>query len=265
MARDTTFSHREIALLDVLRKAGGSARNSELALALDVSEETIRRAVKALSKSGEVARVHGGAYLVDLQGDPSYFKRIAQNKSEKRAIAEHVGRHIQDGMTLFLDVGTTTAFIAEELRAHKNLTVATNSIGVAQALTMHNGNRVFLIGGEMQSDERGAFGFVAEQQARRMSYDVALLSADALSAHHGFLHVNASEASLASVVIDCSQEAWMSLDHYKFGESAPHKGYAPSTMTRLFTNQTPDTELATQLATWNIQLMISNMEEAQNA
>jgi len=58
-------------------------------------------------------------------------------------------------MTLYLDMGKITAFVAEKLRDRGNLTVAANSIGVVQLLANHNGKRVHLLGDEMQSDDRG--------------------------------------------------------------------------------------------------------------
>lgn len=58
MKQRSAQSHRTIQLLDALRRFGGSARNAELARAMDVSEETVRRTIKTLSKSGDVTRVH---------------------------------------------------------------------------------------------------------------------------------------------------------------------------------------------------------------
>ena len=221
-----THSHRELEILSVLRRLGGSARNADLAKALDVSEETVRRAIKTLSKSGTVARVHGGAYLVGAQSDPSYFHRICQHEDEKRKIAVIAAKHVRDGMCVFLDVGTTTAFIAEELRAKAGLTVVTSSIGVAQILVNHNGNRVHFLGGEMHQVERGTLGSVTETQALGFAYDLSILSADALSSSFGFLYLNANEAQLTDIVAQNSSKVLVALDHFKFEEAAPHRGVA---------------------------------------
>lgn len=225
MSGKNAQTHRELELLDALRRSGGFARNSQLAVLLDVSEETVRRTIKALSKAGTIARVHGGAYLVGTQSDPSFFRRIAQRSDEKRLIAQEVARKISDGMSLFLDVGSTTAFVAEELRVRHNLTIATNSVGVAQALVGHNSNRIFLLGGEMHSDELGAFGFVAERQARRISYDYAILSADAINDKLGFLYLNPAEADLAAAVMENAEMTLIGMDQHKFGTTAPHRGF----------------------------------------
>ena len=260
VAEDTKHSYRELELLDAIRRVGGFAKNSDLAGALGVSEETVRRTIKSLSKSGAVARVHGGAYLVGTQSDPSFFRRIEQYAREKRMVAKALVRDVADGMTLFLDVGSTTAFVAEELRARGKLSITTNSVQVAQTLVGHNDNRVYLLGGEMQVDELGAFGHVAEQQARNFCYDLAVLSADALHPKYGFLYLNRAEADLASVVIDCADTTVVAMTHHKFGAKAPHQSFLPEKIDRVVVDQMPERILARQMSSWGITLVSDRKE-----
>ena len=257
MEKPQKHSHRELELLEALHRLGGSARSAELAKALDVSEETVRRTIKALSKSGVLERMYGGAYLVGPRTTPSFFNRITKHSAEKRAIAKAVVEHVQDGMTLFLDVGSTTAFVAETLRDRVNLTVATNSIGVAQVLANHNANHVHLLGGEMQSDERGTFGFVTEKQCCRFAYDLAILSTDALSETRGFLYLNAAEANLAGVVADCAQKVLVAMDHNKFNQTAPHCVFAPQNVDQIVLDQQPEQNLTTALEVWGVDIHLA--------
>lgn len=258
-------SYRERELLDALHRLGGSARSAELAKALDVSEETVRRTIKALSKSGVLERMYGGAYLAGPRHASGFSRRIAKHSIEKRVIATKVTEQVQDGMTLFLDVGSTTAFVAERLRDRFRLTVATNSIGVAQVLANHNGNHVHLLGGEIQTDERGTFGFVAEQHGRRFAYDLAIFSTDALSEDHGFLNFNLAEANLASVIASCSERVLVALDHNKFGQTAPHCGLRPSDVDLIVTDEKPQQKLATAIQAWGIELHLAlgGVQDAQ--
>ncbi|WP_367946744.1 DeoR/GlpR family DNA-binding transcription regulator [Roseovarius sp. EL26] len=256
MKDQSTHSHRELELLAALRRLGGSARSADLARLLDVSEETVRRAIKSLAKAGVLQRVHGGAHLSGSQGDSSFFQRISEYSKQKRAIAKAVPDLIDRGLTVFLDVGSTTAFIAEELSLRSDLTFVTNSISVAQTLVSHEGNRVHILGGEMQNNERGAFGHVTETQARRYSYDVAILSADALSVRSGPLYLNAAEASLSEVVAECANQIILPVDHHKFNALAPHRGIDPQRVDVLLADQAPSADLATALQNWDVTLTI---------
>ncbi|WP_368040370.1 MULTISPECIES: hypothetical protein [Ruegeria] len=42
-----------------------------------------------------------------------------------------------------------------------------------------------LLGGELQSDERGTFGHVTQRQLQRYAFDLAILSTDAISDSRG--------------------------------------------------------------------------------
>ncbi|MBE1281995.1 MAG: DeoR family transcriptional regulator [Rhodobacteraceae bacterium] len=254
-------THRELELLEALRRLGGSARSADLAKTLDVSEETVRRTIKALSETGAVERVHGGAYLTGTQSDPSFFSRIAQHSDEKRVIALHVARIVRDGMTVFLDVGSTTAFVAEELRHHNRLTVVTNSIGVAQTLVSVNGNRVHLLGGEMQSDERGSFGHVTHRQAQRFAFDLAILSADAVSPRQGFLYHSSAEADLGAVIAESADRVLLATDHHKFESTAPYCGPNPRMIDLMVTSRSPEGALAAALETWGIDVDVAKQGE----
>ncbi|AXI45628.1 DeoR family transcriptional regulator [Sulfitobacter sp. SK012] len=250
-------SHRERELIDTLRRLGGSARSADLAITLGVSEETVRRTIKALSKSGALERMYGGAYLAGPRDTHNFFHRIARHSTEKRRIALAVDHLLQDGMTLFLDVGFTTAFVAEKLRGYSNLTIATNSIGVAQVLANHNGNRVHFLGGEMQTDKRGTFGFETEQQSRKFAYDLAVFSADALSERFGFLYLNAAEANLAAVIASSAEKVAVVLDHHKFDQTAPHCGLDANLVDLLITDEPPGESLARAIEAWNIEIHLA--------
>ncbi|NVO54764.1 DeoR/GlpR transcriptional regulator [Rhodobacteraceae bacterium B1Z28] len=244
--------------MDALRRLGGTARNSELANMLAVSEETVRRTIKALSKAGTVERVHGGAYLAGVQGDPSFFRRISQHAEEKRRIAGHIAKMVQDQMTVFLDVGSTTAFVAEELRRAGNLTIVSNSIGIGQALAGINGNRVHLLGGEMQSDERGTFGHVAHRQVQRYAFDLVVLSTDAILDRKGFLYQSLAEADLASVVVRNADHVVMAAAHFKFGETAPYVGPDPRMVHTLVTDRAPKGTLADSIGQWGVNVHVAD-------
>ena len=248
-------SHRQFELLEVLRRQGGSARNADIAQAMDVSEETVRRLVKTLADNGKVERLHGGTVLAGAE--PGFYQRIAQNPEGKKNIARAVAREISDGMCLFLDVGTTTSFVAEALRAHHRLYVVTNSMPVAQVLAHHNDNRVVLTGGDVGRDERGTYGPLAEEVLRRHAFDVAVLSANAVNDRHGFLVFNPAEAALSRIAVEQAHRPIVTADHEKFGRRAPQVSCDPADIDLLVTDRAPPAALAEALKGWGVAVRIA--------
>ena len=90
MKKHPKHSHREMALLEALHRLGGSARSAELAKTLDVSEETVRRTIKALSRAGVLERMYGGAFLAGPGKVPTFFTDDGQVLYDSRVICEYL-------------------------------------------------------------------------------------------------------------------------------------------------------------------------------
>ena len=90
---------------------------AELSREVGVSEITIRRDIKDLSDKGIIHRVHGGAIatksnIIDLP----VLKRIQKEKEEKESIGLAAAALIKDGESVFIGSGSTTAFVARNLK-----------------------------------------------------------------------------------------------------------------------------------------------------
>src|SRR5215212_1735988 len=101
----------------------GSVRVAESARTFRVSEETIRRDLRALADEGLAAPVHGGAVLLDAAG-PSAFgvppvdTRALIEQRAKNAIGVVAAARVRNGDVVILDAGTTTLAVAHHLRQH---------------------------------------------------------------------------------------------------------------------------------------------------
>lgn len=250
-------NHREREILDELRLAGGSARIPFLAQRLRVSEETIRRNIRALELQGLVGKVHGGVHLKESGGEQPLHYRMGENADAKRAIAARVAGLVADGDSLFLDVGSTTAFIAVALQKHRDLFVVTNSVAVAHMLAGRNGNRVFLAGGELRAHDVGAFGAEAVAFVQRFRVDHAILSATAVNAKAGFMLADMEEATLSREAGARAERRIVVADSGKFGRSAPIVAMPPSAYDVLVTDSEPPAEIREMLAANGISLMLA--------
>ena len=189
-------NHREHEILRELRLSGGNCRISILAKNLGISDETVRRNIKTLEAKSLVKKVHGGVLLTsDLdQFEQPFRSRMDKNTTVKQLLAATVADMIKDGDSLFLDIGSTTAYIAQALCNHHDLFIVTNSVNISNILSKRNNNRVFQAGGELRSHDGGAFGFDAIQFIRRFNVQYAILSVSAINAQNGFMLHDIQEA-----------------------------------------------------------------------
>lgn len=250
-------TQRERAILDILAQSG-SGRIKDLAQQLEVTEETVRRAVKRLDAAGHVSKVHGGVHLKNWGPEPSFDLRFGLNPQPKQRIAAHLATMIGDGASLFLDVGSTTAYVAQALRAHRDLLVVTNSLAVAQALTSRNGNRVFMAGGELRSHDGGALGAEALRFVRQFQVQYAVLSAAAVDARAGFMLHDLREAEFSRAIIERADTAIIATDASKFGLSAPIQVAKPSAFHRLVTDAAPPPDVAAMLEGAGVELCLAS-------
>lgn len=250
-------THRALELLETLKRLGGSARTTHLADSMNVSEETIRRTVKKLSKENLVSRVHGGVYLAEEQGAPSFHARIGEMASEKRRMAQAVAVFVKDGSSLFLDVGSTTVFVAEALRAKNNLTIVTNSLSIAQTLMSKNNNKVYLAGGEVNSNVGGTFGASARKFIAKFRADFAILSIEAVDADQGFFLADEREAEMAQTFVDHARKIIVVADHTKAEQLAPVVSCSPEEIDIFVTDKRPNDNLNTALKGWGIDVVVA--------
>lgn len=252
-------TQRERAILDLLGRTG-SGRIQDLSQRLGVSEETIRRNVRRLETSGLVTKVHGGVVLKDWTQEPSFTQRYGENPQAKRRIARHLAAMVQDGESLFLDTGSTTAYVAQALRGHQGLTVVTNALPVAQALAPGGANRVHMAGGELRAHDCGVFGAEALAFVRQFRVRHAILSVAAVQADGGFMLQDLREAEFSRQIIDCAEQAIVAADASKFAREAPIRLTAPERISVLVSDAAPPPATAAALRAAGVRLEVAREE-----
>lgn len=206
---------RIVAILAALEERGSSSIAS-LAERFDVSEETIRRDVRQLESNGRVIKVHGGVTLPAPKLEAPYRRRLRDQVEAKRAIARFAAGFIEDGMTVLIDSGTTSFWVAQELGELRGLNLVTNSLEVASEALGRADHKVFFAGGALNMDYRSAFDMDAAAYMRRFVPDIAVLSMGAVEAERGFLDFDPDEAAFKRAVLDRARRVVVVADHGKF-------------------------------------------------
>lgn len=214
--------HTQVARLTLLMKILEERAHcsiTELATHFDVSEETIRRDIRQLERSGRVQKTHGGVSIPSNQLEAPYRIRLREQSDAKQRIALHAAKMVHEGMTLLLDSGTSCLWLARALAGVRDLTIITNSVEIAHEVLGRPNQRLFVAGGPIKPDYHAAFGPEAISFCRRFVPDITVMSMGAIDAGCGFLDFDADEATFKRSLLDRCRRVVVLADASKFGRS----------------------------------------------
>jgi DeoR family glycerol-3-phosphate regulon repressor len=254
---------RQRAILELVRDEDVT-RVTDLAGRLGVSDETIRRNVKALVDGGVLTKTHGGVGLVEQLVDAPFLQRLRVNAEAKRALAETVADQVADGQVIMIDTGSTTAYVAQALARRRDLTVITNSIEIARHLVGRNGNRVYMAGGELRADLAAAVGAEAAAFIRQFRADLAILSIAGMDPTGMFTDFDLDEARVARVMIDGASRTIVVADESKFGRRAPVTICRPDEVDAVVVDAPPPAEIGRWLDAANVEVMLAGEPAGRN-
>lgn len=197
-----------------------SASVTELCDILSVSEMTVRRDLRLLADDGLLQRVHGGAVLRQGRSyEPPYVTRQAANPELKAAIGRRAARLVADGMSLSIDVGTTTVELARNLIGISDLTVVTSSLRVANVLSDAPNLRLILSGGIVRQNEMSMIGHLALRTFRNFRVDQAFIGIGGLDLSSGLTEFNLEDALVKRAIIRHAAQVIVVTDSSKLGST----------------------------------------------
>lgn len=216
-------ARRHRAILAELDKAD-TVTVEELARSLDVSRETVRRDLKALSAEGHLSVVHGGA-LRNERSEASFANRRTINRAGKEAIAGLAASLVGNGMTVLLDSGTTTEAVARALARSgcERLVIHTTSLENARLASRLPGARVFLIGGEFDRNEDATTGAEALKAIARLSADFSFVSVGGIGPDGWATDYTRAGAATRSALLSAAEQGFLMADSSKFGLELPSR------------------------------------------
>ncbi|HVL70540.1 MAG TPA: DeoR/GlpR family DNA-binding transcription regulator [Beijerinckiaceae bacterium] len=217
----------------------GSIRVTEEARLFEVSDETIRRDIKALVGAGLAEAVFGGAVLPAEAGPirlPPVDERQTEDEDAKNAIGAAAAARVEAGQIVILDAGTTTLALARHLRGRENLTIVTNSLVIAQTTGRFPTCTTYVIGGKLVTGSMSLVGPQAQRDLARIAADWAFLGAAAMSARSGFLSADPYEAEVKQAMMRAAKTVAVVADASKFEKRGLVSFAKPESAHVLFTS-----------------------------
>ncbi len=209
---------RKTHLMSILRE-DGSIVAKEVSQDLNLSEDTIRRDLRALASQGLLKRVHGGAVPVAAANAP-FSEREHIATPEKTEIGKRAAHMIQPGSTVFIDGGTTAVQLARHLPKSLNATVITHSLNVALQLLNHEQIVVEIVGGRLMRHSVVTTGAATVAWLDRYRPDMCFIGMTGMHPDQGITTGDGEDAEIKRAIIGRSGTAILLASSEKFGAVA---------------------------------------------
>jgi DeoR/GlpR family transcriptional regulator of sugar metabolism len=236
-------------------RAAGSVSVGELAKTFGVSHETIRRDLKLLADQGHLDVVHGGAARRGMM-EPSIAQRGEENAEGKAAIARTAAGMIGEAASVLIDSGTTTEALTHELVGRPGLTVFTNSLNHALTLCRVTGNRVFMLGGEIDNNDEAAFGTGTATGLDTVRADIAFIGVGGFAEDGGMTDYSVIAAETRGKMI-LAGRAYLMADQTKFGRRTSFRVPNMEKCAGVIVDRMPDRPLAAAWDAWGWDVIVA--------
>lgn len=178
---------------------------SDVALKLDVSEDTIRRDLKELHDDGKLKKVHGGAVAKSFNPF-SFHEEDIYDRKNKLIIAEKALPLIKDGQSLLITGGTTNLELISILPKTLSCTFFTPSLHAAMQLSQFPNIETIMIGGKISPDAVVTTGGEALNLLNRLRVDLCFLGAGHLDPGYGLSEFDWEVVELKQAIIRSSRK-----------------------------------------------------------
>lgn len=195
----------------------GGMTVQELMHELSSSESTIRRDLTDLGRRGLVLKVHGGALPASsgITADIPVQERDILHRAEKKAIAAYAADLIGEDDVVYIDAGTTTSYIMENLRT-RNTVFVTNAIAHAGKLT-ELGYHVYMPCGLVKIRTEALVGADTCNYLKGFHFTKGFFGSNGITRQQGFTTPDREEAAVKRLAMEQSGQVYVLSDSSKFG------------------------------------------------
>lgn len=250
------LNFRQSEILEIARDEGRVVVEA-LAERFNVSVQTIRRDLTELSEAGHLERVHGGAVIRTGVVNFAYEERRRMNEAAKAAIGRACAQAIPDNSSIVLTLGTTTEAVARELLHHRNITVVTNNINVANILLANESCDILVAGGNLRRSDGGLVGDLTADFMGEFKADFAVIGTSALDADGDMLDYDLAEVRVSRRILRQARQSFLVTDASKLERSAPVRLASLSDIDRVFIDKPLPDALMALCAQWDTEITVA--------
>lgn len=244
---------RREMLMRLLRREGVLSV-VQLTRMLGVSHMTVRRDIAVLEREGRAHSVPGGVrHANSLHEEPTFDAKAVSERAEKAAIAAVAETLVEDGMTIYLDAGTTTGALVPALRGYQRMTVITNDFVITEQL-IGSGVDVINTGGRLDHTNRSAVGRLAAQTLRRLNTDLAFISTSSWDLGHGITTPSEAKVDVKIAAVERASESVLLATSSKYGSFGMYDVMPLARLDRIITDAGLPDGVATGISDLGVRL-----------
>lgn len=233
----------------------------ELARHFAVATQTIRRDLVALCDQGLARRRHGGIERVVQTRNLDFKDRRVLNREAKQSIATAVARHVRDGESVSLGIGTTPQFVAEALLSHRDLKIVTNNLPLALMVGQSAADFTLAIaGGKVRHGDLDVCGHSVDAFFSSFKVDVAIFGVAGVDEDGSLLDFSEEEVRVRQAMLRNCRKSYLVLDCSKFTRPAYVHGGRIDEVTAVFCDADPPATIRRMLDQSGVQFV--NTSEA---
>ncbi|NRR33598.1 DeoR/GlpR transcriptional regulator [Oxalobacteraceae bacterium] len=220
-----------------------------------VTRDTARRDLVRLDAEGRILRVRGGAVLPPSTQQVESFNARGQTLPGKARIGAVAAGLVRAGERVLFDASTTVLEVAKAIRVAP-LSVLTNSIDIAHALSKSEGVDLHVLGGRFNFFERSLEGARTSDMLADFQVDKLFLGVCGIDPT-GLTCASEAQVGLKRAMIEHATQVIMLADSAKFSRSFFHKLCGFEGIDILVTDQSPPPAVAEVLADLGVEVIVA--------
>lgn len=247
------LSERRRQVLSMLAEDVGISV-AEMSNRLDVSEVTIRNDLKSLEERGYVLRTGGGVLPTLHQ---NVFERLKTQTEKKNRIAKTAAGLVEDGDTIMIEAGTTTALVAKYLLGKRDVHVVTTSTLIVPYARINAGLHLTVTGGDFRPLTESFVGPIALTQLEQFHVRMAFVGTDGFTIEKGLTTHLIEGAEIVRKMAAQARETILVADSGKYGKTGFVKVLPINGISRMITDTDLDSDQIERIQALGVTVQVA--------
>ncbi|WP_281867747.1 DeoR/GlpR family DNA-binding transcription regulator [Flavobacterium sp. GSB-24] len=194
----------------------------DLALELNISEDTIRRDFIELNDKGLINKVYGGAFLAK-NNHKNVFDITIINEDKKISVAKKALSFLSEGQVIIMSGGTTNLTFCKLIPLNFTATIYTYSLPIAMQLSQHPNIELIFIGGKLQKQAMVTVGIDVVQVLSKIKADICFMGVSSIDVNQGLTEIGYEVSVIKKEMIRASDKVIALFTSEKMNSKMPHK------------------------------------------